>query len=86
MVLSKVFVLWLLLKMLRSKVLASFADRYYLPCFLTSSCWTEETVIGSFQHEECVQLAIVPITQLTHSTLADKLLSFLRVYLLIWHA
>ena len=28
----KVFVVWLSLKTLRSKALASFADHYYLPC------------------------------------------------------
>ena len=34
----KVFVVWLSLKTLRSKVLASFADCHCLPHFLMSSC------------------------------------------------
>ena len=48
----KVFVVWLLLKMFRSKVLASFADHDCLSRFLMSSPWTEETAIaGSFQQD-----------------------------------
>ena len=65
-VFSRFFVVWLLLKMLRSKVLASFADRHCLSRFLMSSRWTEETAIASFQCEECIQLAIASTTQLTH--------------------
>ena len=47
----KVFVMWLSLKTLRSRVLASFADCHCLPRFLMSSQWTEETAIASFQCE-----------------------------------
>ena len=65
-VVFKVCVVWLSLKTLRSKVLASFADRHCLPCFLTRSRWTEETAMASFQREECVLLAIAPTTQPTH--------------------
>ena len=72
----KVFVVWLSLKTLCSKVLASFANRHCLPHFLTKSRRTEETVMGSFKCKECVQLAIEPTTQLTlitdHSTLSRQ--------------
>ena len=47
----KVFVMWLLLKTLCSKVLASFADHDCLSYFLMSSPWTEETVMASFQQD-----------------------------------
>ena len=59
----KVFIVWLLLKTLRSKVLASFADHH---CSVTSSQWAKETAMASFQLEECVQLVIAPTTRLTH--------------------
>ncbi len=52
----------------RSKVLASFADRHHCGLLrsMTSSRWTKETAMGSFQLEECVQLAIAPTTRLIH--------------------
>ena len=50
-VLYDVFVLWLLLKTLCSKVLASFADYDCLSRFLMSSPWTEETAMASFQQD-----------------------------------
>ena len=45
----KVFFMWLQLKMLHSKVLASFAHCHCLPRFVMSSQWAEETAVGSFQ-------------------------------------
>ena len=45
------FVVWPSLKTLCSTVLASFLDCHCLPRFLTSSRWTEETAIASFQRE-----------------------------------
>ena len=71
--------MWLSLKTLRSKVLASLpiATAFLASCFLMSSRWTEEIAMVSFQ--ECAQLAIAPTTRLTHSTPADKLLGFLLV-------
>ena len=45
----KVFFVWLSLKPLCSKVLASFADHDRLSRFLMNSLWTEETVMASFQ-------------------------------------
>ena len=53
----KVFVVWVSLKMLRSEVMASFADHCCLPCSVMSSQWTKETEMASFQLKECVQLA-----------------------------
>ena len=47
----KVFVMWLLLKTLCSKVLASFADHDRLSCFLMSSPWPEVTAMASFQQD-----------------------------------
>ena len=40
-------IVWLLLKMLCSKVLATFADHLCLLCFLTSSRWTKGTAMAS---------------------------------------
>ena len=57
---------WLLLRVLCSKVLVSFADHCGLPHSLTSSQWTKEPGMAYFQHEECVQLVIASTTQLTH--------------------
>ena len=48
------------------KVLASFADHRGLPCSLTSSRWTKEPTMASFQCEECIQLVIASTTRLTH--------------------
>ena len=61
--------MWLSLKMLHSKVLASFADRYCLPRFLMSSQWTEQTAMASFQCKECIQLVIAPTLNTTDSSL-----------------
>ena len=49
----KVLVVWLSLKTLRSRVLASFADHRRLPRSSTTSRWTKETEMASFQHKEC---------------------------------
>ena len=38
------------------------ADHRGLPRSLTSSRWTKEPAMVSYQHEECVQLAIGSIT------------------------
>ena len=46
-VFSKVFVMWLSLKMLRSRVLASFAGHCGLPCSLVSFRWTNEIAMAS---------------------------------------
>ena len=62
----QIFNVWLLLKMLCFKVLASFADHRSLPCSLTSSRWTKEPAMASFLGKEYVQLVITSITQLTH--------------------
>ena len=64
----KIFVVWLSLKLLRSKVLAWFANHHCLPHFLTSSQWTKETPMASFQCKEYIQLtiALAPTTRLTH--------------------
>ena len=51
--------MWLLLKMLCSKVLASFTDHCGLPCPLTSSQWTKEPGMASYQCKECIQLVIL---------------------------
>ena len=48
------------------KVLVSFANHCGLPCSLTSSRWTKELAVASFQRKECIQLAIAFTTQLTH--------------------
>ena len=61
----KVFVVWLSLKTLCSKVLVSFADHHCLLYSVTSSQWTKETALAYFQLEECVQLMTAPITRLT---------------------
>ena len=47
----KIFVVWLLLKMLCSKVLESFADHNHLSHFLMSSLWIEEIMMASFQQD-----------------------------------
>ena len=56
----KVLVVWLSLKTLRSRVLVSFADHRRLPRSPTTSQWTKETEMTSFQHKECACLAIAP--------------------------
>ena len=62
----KVFVVWLSLKTLCSRVLASFAGHHRLPCSPVTSRWTKETAVTSFQHEECACLAIAPIIRPTY--------------------
>ena len=62
----QIFNVWLLLKMLCFKVLASFADHHSLPRSLMSTRWTKEPAMASFLGKEYVQLAITSITQLTH--------------------
>ncbi len=62
----KVFVMWLSLKMLRSRVLASFAGHCHLLHFLASFRWITETAVTSFQLKEYVLLAIDPIRRLVH--------------------
>ena len=47
----KVFIVWLSLKTLRSRVLGSFAGHRRLPCSLVSFRWTNETAMASFQLE-----------------------------------
>ena len=53
-------IVWIYLKTLRSRVLASFAGRHHLPRSLTSFRWIKETVMVSFQLEEYVWLEIDP--------------------------
>lgn len=69
-----------LLKMLRSKVLVSFADQCCLPHSLISTRWTNETAVAFFQLKGCVSDSTYNMTNssLIHSTLADKLLGFLH--------
>jgi hypothetical protein len=62
----KVFVVWLSLKTLCSRVLASFTGHRRLSCFLASFRWTMETAMTSFQLEEYVWSAIDPTRQLVH--------------------
>ena len=47
----KVYDMWLSLKTLHSKVLASFADHNCLSRFLMTSQWIEETAMASFQQK-----------------------------------
>ena len=61
-----VCIVWISLKMLCSKVMATFGDHLCLLRFLTSSQWTNETVMASFQVDYCIGLAIVLTIQLTH--------------------
>ena len=46
-----VCIVWISLKMLCSEVLATFADHHGLLSFLTSSQWTIETTMASFQED-----------------------------------
>ena len=52
-----------------SKVMMTFADHLALLCFLMNSQCTKETAMASFQPEQCIDLAILIITQLTHDWL-----------------
>ena len=62
-----VCIVWMSLKTLRSKFLATFADHRCLLRFLTSSQWTKETVMASFQeHLVCRTIVIALITRLAH--------------------
>ena len=64
--------------MLCSKIQVSFADHHCFPRFLMSYLWINGTVMASFQYEECVGLAIAPITQPTSSLIiANQRLSHL---------
>ena len=78
-----VFVVWLLLKMFRSRVLLSFTNHHCLHHFLTSSQWTKEMAMASFQCDEYIQFKRLLLQHnwliTDHSTLADKFLGYLRV-------
>ena len=61
-----VFTVWLFLKMLRSRVMASFAGHRFLPRSLANFRRPNETAMTSFQLEKCIWLVIDPTTQLVH--------------------
>ena len=55
----KICTVWLSLTMLHLRVLASFAGHHCLPHSRTTSQWTKDIAIASFQHEECAYLIII---------------------------
>ena len=60
-------IVWIWLKTLCTKVLATVADHLCLLLFFTNSRWTNETAMASFQEEQCVNnIAIVHRTRLIH--------------------
>ena len=61
-----VFTVWLSLKTLCSRVLASFAGHRCLPRSLASFQWTNEIAMASFQLEKYTWLVIDPTTGLVH--------------------
>ena len=61
-----VLTVWLSLKTLRSRVMASFAGHRFLPRSLANFRRPNETAMASFQLEKYIWLIIHPITRLAH--------------------
>ena len=61
-----VFAVWLFLKTLCSRVIASFAGHRFLPRSLANFRRPNETAMASFQLEKYIWLVIDPTTRLVH--------------------